>query len=141
MLEFLEQVVSYAIPVWTIVLVLIVVVLSGYLTLSEAFKVFIPSLERSSKKVIENNIAEVEKHFEIIQKRFDDTGKRLDEMVVQHNKELSNGTRVLLQSQQDTVQVLEILKESISAMTTRVEAIQALESEIIKLKHIIKRKS
>ena len=141
MLGFLEKIINYAIPLWEVGLILLITFLIGYVVLLETLKGFIPSLERSSKSVIENNIVAVDNHFELLKVKFDGIDRRLDEMVSQHNIEMNKGTIALVESHQFTLEILEVLKESMNTMTIRVEAIKVLETEIIKLKNIIKRKN
>ena len=141
MLDFLEQIVNYPIPLWGVGLTLLTVFITGYVVLLETLKGFVPSLARSSESVIKNNIAAVDNHFEMLKVKFDDIDKRIENMVREHNIELSNGTSTLVESHQHTLQILEVFRESMNTMTRRVEAIKVLETEIIKLKHIIKRKN
>ena len=141
MLDFIDAIFTYPVPVWGVVLCVLILLLLGYLILNEALKGFIPSLERASEAVLKNNVQASEKYIELMQERVDEMNIRLDVMWEKHQTKIDQEATSLSSVNKSTIEVLRVLETSMTHMVRKLEAIKVLESEIIKLKNIIKRKT
>ena len=151
MLEFIQSIVTYPIPLWSVVVLGMILMVVGYFILKESLQMFAPVLVKTVNAIVKENtdtatqqLHEVSKEVKVLQAQIPElnknVSKHLDIMILTYEKELKSGSKTLVSICDKTEKHYWAFEVLSTKLMERVEAIKVLESEIIKLKHIIKRK-
>ena len=140
-MEFVYSVIAFSLPLWFVFVIFLTLLVSAYFAFTFAIQGFIPILQRASETIIKNNQKELDDYFSKTDKQIKHIDKRLDVLMSKYESEVLGGYQSLEKFHSSMTTALNILIESVESVHQRAAGIKALESEIIKMKQIIKRKS
>ncbi len=139
-MEFVYSIISTPVPLWLVVIILSTALMTAYFTFSLALRGFIPSLQQASEEVIKNSQQGLDAYFTTKDKQIEQLDSKLESLVTKYEKEVTIGYERLQAVYTGVGKAISYLQTSVENVHERSEAIKVLESEIIKMKHIMKRK-
>ena len=151
MLGFINTLFSFPVPLWGVLVIMTVLSITGYFVLRESLQMFAPTVANISRTIVEENTAtstqqlmKIVEQIEALQSHILKTeeilNKRLNTIVNTYEEKMHKGRQTMMSVYDLSYKRLEKLESVSEELLNRVETIKSLESEIIKLKQIIKRR-